>query len=156
MRIGGIEVIVDYSWLVMLAVFATVGGYFPQARPSYTASQYWTMGAAAALLFFLSILIHELAHSYVAIKHGIKVTSIRLLIFGGLAQASSEPKSGRHEFLIALSGPAASMALGMLFLVVYASFYMTNPTHPGGPSGRISGLGEYSTGRLQPDSRLPL
>ena len=137
MRIGGIEVIVDYSWLVILAVFAMVGGYFPQARPSYAASQYWAMGAAAALLFFLSILIHELAHSYVAIKHGIKITSIRLLVFGGLAQATSEPKTGRHEFLIALSGPAASMVLGMVFLIVYASFYMTNPMHP---AARVAGF----------------
>jgi Zn-dependent protease/predicted transcriptional regulator len=130
MRIGGIEVIVDYSWIIILAIFATVGSYFPEARQNYSQSQYWTMGAAAALLFFLSILIHELAHSYVAIKYGIKVTSIRLLIFGGLAQTTSEPKTGRHEFLIALSGPAVSMALGMFFLVVYASIYVTNPMHP--------------------------
>jgi Zn-dependent protease/predicted transcriptional regulator len=129
-RIGGIEVIVDYSWIIVLAIFAMVGSYYPEARKSYTASQYWTMGAAAALLFFVSILIHELAHSFVAIKHGIRVTSIRLLIFGGLSQSTSEPRTGRHEFLIALSGPAASLALGMCFLVVYASFYFTNPMHP--------------------------
>jgi Zn-dependent protease len=130
MRIAGIEVIVDYSWFVILAIFAMMGGYFPQGHQNYSASQYWTMGAAAALLFFFSILIHELAHSFVAIKHGIKVTSIRLLVFGGVQQTTSEPKSGRHEFLIALSGPAASMVLGMSFLLVYASFYITNPMHP--------------------------
>jgi Zn-dependent protease/CBS domain-containing protein len=130
MRIGGIEVIVDYSWIVVLAIFAMVGSYYPETRQNYTASQYWTMGAAAALLYFLSILIHELAHSFVATKHGIKVTSIRLLIFGGLSQTTSEPKTGRHEFLIALSGPAASMALGMIFFVLYVSFHFTNQAAP--------------------------
>jgi len=130
MRIAGIEVIVDYSWFVVIAIFAIMGSYFPQAHQNYTLSQYWTMGAASALLFFLSILIHELAHSFVAMKHGIKITSIRLLIFGGLPQATSEPKTGRHEFLIALSGPAASLALGVLFLFVYASLYVTSQTHP--------------------------
>jgi Zn-dependent protease len=137
MRIGGIEVIVDYSWFVILAIFAMMGSYFPQTHQNYTASQYWTMGAAAALLFFLSILIHELAHSFVAIKHGIKVTSIRILIFGGVAQTTSEPKSGRHEFLIALSGPAASMALGVFFLVAWAPFYVTNQMHP---SAQVTGF----------------
>ncbi len=130
MRIGGIDVIVDYSWIVVLAVFAMVGSYYPQARQNYTAAQYWTMCAAAALLFFVSILIHELAHSFVAMKHGVRITSIRLLIFGGLSQAVSEPRTGRHEFLIAISGPAASIALGTLFLFVYVSFYFTNRTHP--------------------------
>lgn len=138
MRIGGIEVIVDYSWFVLLAIFAMVGLYFPQMRQNYTTMQFWGMITVGVLLFFFSILIHELAHSFVAIKHGIKVTSIRLLIFGGLAQATSEPKTGKHEFLIALSGPAASMALGVFFLVVWALLNATNQMH----------LSEQVTGNL--------
>ncbi len=122
MRIGGIEIMIDYSWFIIffLVMYTMAELYFPQSHQHYSVAQYWIMGAVSALLFFLSVLIHELAHSFVALKYGIKVHSIRLLIFGGLAQVASEPKTGRHEFLIALSGPAASMALGMFFLTVYS------------------------------------
>jgi Zn-dependent protease len=122
LRIGGIEIMIDYSWFIIffLVMYTMAELYFPQSHQHYSVAQYWIMGAVFALLFFLSVLIHELAHSFVALKYGIKVHSIRLLIFGGLAQVASEPKTGRHEFLIALSGPAASMALGMFFLTVYS------------------------------------
>ncbi len=130
MRIGGIDVILDYSWIIVLALFAVMGSFFPPAESGATRSQYWVMGASCALLFFLSILLHELAHSFVAVKHGVRVISIRLLVFGGLSQTASEPGSGRHEFLIALSGPAASMALGMMFMGVYLALSLTRPAHP--------------------------
>ena len=130
MRVGGIDLIVDSSWFVVLGIFVASEVYLQQTKQNYTASQYWAISAAMTLLCFLSILIHKLAHSFVAIKHGIHVTSIRLLIFAGLAQSKSEPGNGKHEFLIALSGPAASMALGMFFLVAYASFYMVSQAHP--------------------------
>jgi Zn-dependent protease/predicted transcriptional regulator len=117
-RIGGIEVIVDYSWLIIffLSIYSMAEFYLPQSNQHYTVRQYWIMGTVAAVFFFISILLHELAHSFVAIKYGVQVTSIRLLIFGGLAQATSEPKNGRQEFLIALAGPATSMTLGLFFL----------------------------------------
>jgi Zn-dependent protease/predicted transcriptional regulator len=132
MRIGETEVIIDYSWFVVffLVVYTMAESYFPKAQQHHTTQQYWIMGAVTALLFFLSILIHELAHSYTARRFGIKVTSIRLFIFGGMAQVASEPKTGRHEFLIALSGPAMSMALGMIFLAIYSLFFMANRTTP--------------------------
>lgn len=132
MRIGGIDIIIDYSWFIIffLVVYTMAESYFPQAHQNYSAPQYWIMGTIAAVLFFVSILIHEIAHSLVAIKQGIQVTSIRLLIFGGLAQVSSEPKTGRHEFLIALSGPAISMVLGMLFLTIYSYFLVTDRMNP--------------------------
>ncbi len=122
MRVGGIEIVIDYSWFIVffLVTYTMAESYFPQAHPHYSAPQYWIMGSITAVVFFISILIHEIAHSFVSVKHGVKVTSIRLLIFGGMSQTASEPKSGKHEFLIALSGPAASMALGMIFLMIYA------------------------------------
>jgi Zn-dependent protease/CBS domain-containing protein len=120
-RIGGIDIIVDYSWFIILflVIYTMADSFFPQMNQHYSAPQYWMMGTIAAVLMFVTILIHELAHSFVAIKHGIKITSIRLLIFGGLSQAASEPKSGRQEFLIALAGPVASMILGGFFLCTY-------------------------------------
>jgi Zn-dependent protease/predicted transcriptional regulator len=132
MRIGGVEIIIDYSWFIIffLVIFTLAESYFPHAHPNYSTPQYWLMGLVTAVVFFLSILIHEIAHSFVSMKFGIKVTSIRLLVFGGLAQVSSEPKNGRHEFLIALSGPATSMALGMFFLTIYSYFMLMNRMTP--------------------------
>jgi Zn-dependent protease len=121
-HIAGIEIVIDYSWLVIffMAMYTTqeIGSLvFHQQYPSH---QYWIMGAVTAVLFFFSVLLHELAHSLVAIRNGIRITSVRLLLFGGLSQATSEPKNGRQEFLIALAGPATSMAAGMFFLIVWA------------------------------------
>jgi Zn-dependent protease/predicted transcriptional regulator len=99
--------------------------YFPETQRHFTTLQYWLMGLIAATLLFVSVLLHELAHSFVAIKQGILVTSIRLFIFGGLAQVSSEPKSGRNEFLIALAGPATSMALAFFFGGIYLVLFLS-------------------------------
>lgn len=124
LRIGGIQIVIDYSWFIIffLVIYLMTENY---AQQNYTWPQYYLMGAVTAILFFLSVLIHELAHSFTAIKQGSKVTSIRLFIFGGLAQVSSEPETGRKEFLIALAGPAASIALGMIFGSIYFFFFMS-------------------------------
>lgn len=120
-RIAGIDVVVDYSWLIVffLVAYTLAVSYFPKNQLNYSATQYWMMGAAGAALFFCSVLVHELAHSLVAIKYGLRVATVRLLIFGGVSDASSEPQSGKQEFLIALAGPVASMTLGMLSLVMF-------------------------------------
>ncbi len=133
LRIGGIEIVIDYSWFVIFflviysfpMIYTAIESYFPLSHQQYTTHQYWIMGTVTAVLFFISILVHELAHSLVAIKHGMQVTSIRLLIFGGLTQTTSEPKNGRQEFLIALAGPATSIALAMFFLGI-SSVSLTN------------------------------
>ncbi len=138
-RIRGIEVIIDYSWFVifLLGTYVLSEMWFPSMYENYQVHQYWICGTIAVILFFLSILIHELAHSFVAIKHGIRVTSIRLIIFGGLAQVASEPKNGREEFLIALAGPATSMVIGMLFLMIYMYFFLTESMI------LVSGIAQY-------------
>ena len=129
-RIGGVDVIVDYSWVVIffLLTYSMAEAFFPEAHKGYERFWYWIMGAAATALTFFSILVHELAHAWISIKRGIKTTSVRLFIFGGMAETSSEPKDGRDEFLIALAGPAASTLLGILFAFVYISIMAyTNP-----------------------------
>lgn len=120
-RIWGIQIIIDYSWFIIffLVMYTFAESYFPKTHTQLTTPQYWIMGMVAAILLFVSVLLHELAHSFVAIHQGIQVESIRLFIFGGVAQISSEPASGRNEFLIALAGPACSMVLGFAFLAIY-------------------------------------
>jgi Zn-dependent protease/predicted transcriptional regulator len=120
-RVWGIQIVIDYSWFVVffLLSYTMSQGYFPQVHKEFTTPQYWMMGMITALLVFVSVLVHELSHSFVALKQGIRVSSIRLFIFGGVAQIESEPSSGRHEFLIALAGPATSMALVFFFGATY-------------------------------------
>jgi Zn-dependent protease/predicted transcriptional regulator len=122
-RVGGVDAFIDYSWVVIffLLTYSMAETFFPEAHKGYGRLLYWVMGAVVAALTFVSILVHELAHSWVAIKKGIKVSGVRLFIFGGLAETSSEPQNGRDEFLIALAGPAANLLLAGLFAFVYLS-----------------------------------
>jgi Zn-dependent protease/CBS domain-containing protein len=124
LRIGGIPIIIDYSWFIIffLMVYTMAENYFPSTQSHLTTAEYWLMGTIASILLFASVLVHELAHSFVAVRQGIRVMNIRLFIFGGIAQVSSEPKSGRNEFLIALAGPAISMALGFAFGLISGVF----------------------------------
>ncbi len=136
-RLGGIRIILDYTWFVIffLVVYTMAESYFPAVQNRFSPAQYWIMGVIAATLLFVSVLLHELAHSFVALYHGIRVTTIRLFIFGGLSQGSSEPESGRHEFLIALAGPAVSMLLGFGFAAVYGMMFLSGRL---GPSAAVT------------------
>ena len=130
-RIGDVDVIVDYSWIVIffLLAYSMAETVFPEMYKDHERPVYWLMGISASVLAFVSILIHELAHSWVSIKRGIKITSVRLFIFGGTAEAASEPKDGRDEFLIALVGPAANVLMCVLSGFVFISM-MEHTNHP--------------------------
>jgi Zn-dependent protease/predicted transcriptional regulator len=120
-RVMGIPIRVHASWfLVFLLVTWTLStGYLPESLPGLTPERYWIMGGVAAVLMFLSVLLHELGHSYVALHYRIPIETITLFIFGGVAQMRKEAPTPRAEFLIALAGPAVSFAIGGLcFLFV--------------------------------------
>lgn len=116
-RILGIPVDLDYSWFLIAALITWIlaVNYYPADLPGGTTSQYWMMGAVTAVLFFGSILVHELGHSMVALRYKIPVRRITLFIFGGVAQIAAEPPSASAEFLIAIAGPLTSFALAALF-----------------------------------------
>ncbi len=113
-RVLGIPIRVHGSWfLVFLFVTWTLAtGYLPESLPGLSASRYWGMGGIAAVLLFLSVLLHELGHSYVALRYRIPIEQITLFIFGGVAHMRKEAPTPRAEFLIAIAGPAVSFALG--------------------------------------------
>ncbi len=115
-RIGGVELTLDYSWFIILfLIFVTfTTAIFPSIAPGLSRGTYLFQGAAGTLLFFASLLGHELAHSVVARRKGIEVEGITLFVFGGMARTRSEPSRPGDEFLIAAAGPAASL----LFAVV--------------------------------------
>jgi Zn-dependent protease/predicted transcriptional regulator len=117
-RIFGIPIRVHASWFLIFAfvTWTLATGYLPDMLPGLSEARYWGMGGAAALLLFLSVLLHELGHSYVALKYRIPIRQITLFIFGGVAQMNREPPGPRAEFLIAIAGPLVSFALGGLLL----------------------------------------
>lgn len=116
-RIGGIPIGLDYSWFLIFALltWTLAVAQFPVEYPGWPPAQYWIVGAAAAILLFVSVLLHELGHSVVAIRYKIPVRSITLFIFGGVAQIGAEPPSAAAEFWIAIAGPVVSFALAIFF-----------------------------------------
>jgi Zn-dependent protease len=119
-RILGIDINIDSSWLIIFILFSWIlaGTYFPQYFPDWPRSLYWAMGFLTSLLVFASVLVHELAHSLVAIKQGEKVRSITLFILGGVAQITEEPKQPLKEFVMALVGPLSSFFLAGIFFIL--------------------------------------
>ncbi|MHB9091687.1 MAG: site-2 protease family protein, partial [Chloroflexota bacterium] len=116
-KIRGIEIGVHFTWLIVFAL-VTVSlalGYFPQNFPELSSTTDWLLGAAAALLLFASVLVHELSHSFVAQSKGIAVRGITLFIFGGVSNIQGEPHEARDELLIAAAGPVSSLVLGLVF-----------------------------------------
>jgi Zn-dependent protease/CBS domain-containing protein len=116
-RVMGIPIHLHFSWLIIFGLIAWTlsTGYFPAKSPDLPASSYWAKGLVASLLFFVSILLHELGHAFVALRHGLRTRSITLFIFGGVAQLEKEPKDGRAELRMAAAGPLVSLALSGLF-----------------------------------------
>ncbi len=116
-RIGGIDIGVHFTWvfIFMLISWSLAQGYFPQAYPNWTTATYWTIAVLAALLLFVSVLLHELAHSFVARARGMEVSSITLFIFGGVSNMEEEPEKPRIEFAMSIVGPLTSLVLAGVF-----------------------------------------
>jgi Zn-dependent protease/predicted transcriptional regulator len=121
-RVGsvlGFEIRIDYSWFIIffLILWTLAFGIFPAAAPEQERGVHLLMGAAGTLLFFASLLAHELAHSIVARAKGIPVEGITLFIFGGMAHTRMEFEAPRDEFHVAGVGPLSSVAIAGLFYV---------------------------------------
>ena len=126
-RIFGIPIYIDFSWVVVFGLVTfSVSTYFGSQHPTWSSTQTWTVGILTTLLFFASVVFHELAHSVVAQAYKIKVLSITLFIFGGLARISREPAKAIQEFNIAIAGPLASAFLS-------GAFYSLTVLFPGRP-----------------------
>ncbi len=122
-RIFGINVYVDWSWIFifLLVTWNLAGGFFPDLHPGWSRTLNWGMGLLASLLFFASVLAHELAHSLVAVARGLPVRRITLFLFGGVSNIEREPPSPGTEFLMAIVGPLTSIVIGaFMFLLLGA------------------------------------
>jgi len=124
-KVFGIPVEVNASWLVIfgLVAFSLARSYFPSI-PAASGAPTWLMvivGSVTALLFFLSVLAHELSHSLVVRAEGGSVDRITLFIFGGVAQMDDEPRSPGREFLMASAGPGMSLLISGVCFVAYVA-----------------------------------
>ena len=119
-RIGtvyGIPIAIHPSWLFVFGLLAwqLAAAELPRTSPGWATTTYWVAGLVTSLLAFASVLLHELGHSWVAIRHGIAIRSITLFIFGGVSRIAQEPPSPGVELRIAVAGPATSLALAFVF-----------------------------------------
>jgi Zn-dependent protease/CBS domain-containing protein len=119
-RFRGIDISIHVSWLVIavLITWSLATGFFPQVLPEASVAREWILGVIAALLFFGSVLAHELAHSLVAQSLGLDVRSITLFLFGGVSNLAGEAKQPSAEFRIAIVGPLTSFAIALGAFVV--------------------------------------
>jgi Zn-dependent protease len=115
--VAGFEIRVDLSWVVLfvLLVWTFATSAFPASVPGLGLATYLVMAFATTALFFASLLAHELSHAFAARAKGIHVGGITLFILGGVAHLRGEARTPGHEFLIAIVGPLASFALGLVF-----------------------------------------
>ena len=118
-RIFGFDINVDWSWLfVLFLVTWNLASLFGRLHPGWEDVLRWGTALAAALLFFASVLAHEMAHSLMAKAQGMSVRDITLFLFGGVSNIQRHPPTPIAEFLIAVVGPITSFVLGVLFIVL--------------------------------------
>ena len=129
MRIRGIPLRVHPSWFIILVLFTLAfqqqAAALPEASSSPALS--WLLGLSTALLLFVSVLLHELGHSLVALREGVKVSSITLFLLGGVARVERECSTPMGSFRVAAAGPAVSFVLAGLLL---ASQHAANHANP--------------------------
>ena len=120
-KVFGIEIRLDYSWFIIFALFAYYFGfdYFPRVLSGLNGGLLALITIITVILFFTSVLIHEMSHSLVARSRGTSVKRITLFIFGGMAEIEKEPETPYSEFVMAIAGPTASFVMGIIFGVIW-------------------------------------
>ncbi len=146
-RLAGIDVHLDWSLLIVffLIVFSLGTALFPLWHPDWSPAHSWTTALVAALLFFVSVLLHELSHALVGRRHGIGVKCITLFVFGGMAQMENEPRYWRAELWMAIVGPITSLVIGGACAILAA--YIASPANfdPDDLGRTLANLGTMST-----------
>jgi Zn-dependent protease/CBS domain-containing protein len=129
-RIAGIDIFIHVSWIIIfvLLTWSLATGWFAVLYPGWSTITYWVVSLIAALLLFVAVLVHELAHSLVARARGLQVKNITLFIFGGVSNIEQEPQTPGVEFQMAFVGPLTSLAIGgIAYLLQLALGENTSP-----------------------------
>ena len=119
-KIFGIPLMLDFSWFLIF-IFITLSlsmDFFPLVYEGWPTAYYWIIGISTSLLFFASLIVHEVAHSIVSKRTGIPVKSITLFLLGGVAEISREASRPKTELLMSIAGPLSSAALGGIFFAL--------------------------------------
>ncbi len=116
----GIPIEVNYSWIIIFGLVSSTLAKvsFPMAVPGLSDALYWIAGVLSAIILFLSLLLHELAHSYIAVHNNISIKKISLFIFGGVAHMEKEPDDPLTEFKVAIAGPIMSLIIVLVFILL--------------------------------------
>ena len=146
-KILGINIHIDWSWIFifLLVTWNLAAAVFPSLHPNWGLMLNIGLGIVASLLFFLSVLLHELAHSVVAKARGLPVRRITLFFFGGVSNIEREPPSPQTEFLMAVVGPLTSIVLGVLFTWLGRSNVPAMATALNNPTQLLRSLDPLST-----------
>ena len=123
-KIKGIPIRIHFTLIIafFLITWTLASGFMPTFFPFLDELDYWLMGIIGALILFISVLLHELAHSILSLRYGIQVKQILLFVFGGVSDIPEETKDYRKEFKIAVVGPVASFFLAGIFAVGWLIF----------------------------------
>ena len=145
--IQGIDIVADPSLAIIFTlILVSLGaGVFPAWHPRWSAALCWMTAIGAALLFFGSVLAHELSHALVGRTRGMQFKRITLLMFGGVAQMEAEPPSWRAELSMAAVGPVTSLILGFAFLALAGLASGTLHIDPNDPWPALGALGPLAT-----------
>ena len=130
-KISGIEIGLHYSWFIIAALIAfSLGERFRQVNPDWGTAKIWITALLTAVLFFVTLLLHELAHSLVAQARGMKVKSITLFALGGVSQIEGDAPDAKTEFWVAIAGPIASLIIGFGCIALASSLGWHFSTEP--------------------------
>lgn len=126
LHVSFLVTVIFFIWLFADHTFEIFGIVFGFGEADVPIWLKYLFSSITSILFFLTLLFHELSHSVVAQSYGIKIKSITLLIIGGIAQMEDIPKEPRKEAMISAAGPAFSLGIGILAYAIYISFYQVN------------------------------
>jgi Zn-dependent protease/predicted transcriptional regulator len=117
-RVAGISIGLHYSWFIIALLIAlSLAGHFHSTMPHWSSAAVWSAAIITSVLFFVALLLHELAHSLLAKANGLRVRAITLFALGGVSQIETEAPTAKSEFWIAIVGPLASLVIGFFFLL---------------------------------------
>ncbi|UCF78458.1 MAG: site-2 protease family protein [Candidatus Eiseniibacteriota bacterium] len=130
--VAGIKISVNYTWFIILGlvIWSLAASHFPEVYPDFDTFTTWLISVVAALLLFVSVLLHELSHSIVGNRLGLGIRGITLFIFGGIAHLGKEPEDPATEVKVAAAGPVCSLLLAALFLALYLILFAAQGDSP--------------------------
>src|SRR2546427_2782555 len=138
-RIAGISIGLHYSWFIIALLIAlSLAQHFRAVAPQWSGIEVWMAAVITGLLFFATLLLHELAHSLVAKTRGLRVRAITLFALGGVSQIETEASDAKSEFWIAIAGPLTSILLGSAFLLLSRAAGWVPRSEPATPVVAVS------------------